>query len=307
MDAETQIMLAKSAVSAVNHAMAVINELMEATIPWKDFREIIQVLKESKDQYSVKAAEVGGEVAKLLLDTSDSYVSSVNIVDNWCKSAVQLLEVYLNMFSSIEDKGTAEAQKQLLLTVLNEGKEALSKAFDYLNGCNEHLNTLTSKLIALHGILENDFNDKSEYFAASLKRLRIKAYLRGAAVTAMSAAFGPIAFAIASIGTVGIVEGRMVPQLKKAFQATGQKFDDLKIALEEANTVIKNARDDIKEEITNLNNITSQINTTNWLADVWAVAPKQLFVPLKKSIKDLIKTCAAYMASAENNRATNWR
>ena len=37
MDAETQIMLAKSAVSAVHYAMAVINEFMEATIPCKDF------------------------------------------------------------------------------------------------------------------------------------------------------------------------------------------------------------------------------------------------------------------------------
>ena len=117
MDAATEIMLAMDAVSAVTHAMVVINKLMEATIPWKDFREIIQKLEESKDQYSNEAASVVGEVAKLLLDSSDSYVLSVNNVDNWCKSAVQHLEVYLNLFAGTKDKGTAEAQKILLLTV----------------------------------------------------------------------------------------------------------------------------------------------------------------------------------------------
>ena len=109
MAAAAAIGLAIGGVSAATKAMTVIKELIDTTIPWRDFQEIIKRFKESKDQYSNQAASIVGEVAKLLLDSCDSYVSSVNNVDNWCKSAVQNLEVYLNLFAHTTDKHTAKA------------------------------------------------------------------------------------------------------------------------------------------------------------------------------------------------------
>ena len=188
-----------------------------------------------------------------------------------------------------------------------------------INVCNEHLNSLTAKLLVLHTIFENDFNDKSEYFGDSLSRLRINIYGPGATVViaasaaaaaaTSTAAFGPIALAAASVSALGItyVEVNLVAQLKKAFQATSQKFTDLHTTLEKADLVIKDAKDDVKEEITKLNSLTTQIATTNNFALAWAAAPKQLIDELKESIKDLIKLCEDYTASAENKRATNWR
>ena len=301
--AATAIGLATGGISAVKQAMTVISDLMDATIPWKDFREIIKRLKESKDQYSNEAASVVGEVAKLLLDSSDSYVLSVNNVDNWCKSAVQHLEVYLNLFAGTKDKGTAEAQKILLLTVLNDGQAAISKALDDLNTCNERFNVLTAKLIELETIFENDFRESSAYFENSLKQLRKRAY-GGAAAGVLF--FGPIGLAISYSIAAGVVEGNMVPELKRAFRATRQKFANLQKTLVKAKTVLQSAKDDINEEITRLNNISSQISTTNGFANAWAAAPAHLFESLKKSTNELIRICTDYSASAQSKRATNW-
>ena len=301
--AATAIGLATGGISAVKQAMTVISELMDATIPWNDFREIIKRLKESKDQYSNQAASVVGEVAKLLLDSCDSYVSSVNNVDNWCKSAVQHLEVFLNLFAGITDKETAEAQKTLLLAVLNNGQAAISKALEDLNTCNERFNSLTAKMIELETIFENDFRESSAYFANSLKQLRQRAY-GGAAAGVLF--FGPIGLAISYSIAAGVVEGNLVPQLKRAFRATRQKFANLQKTLIKAKTVLQSAKDDINEEITRVNNISSQIATTNGFANAWAAAPTPLFDSLKKSTNGLIKMCADYSASAQRKRATNW-
>ena len=302
--AATAIELATDGVAAVKQAMTVISDLLDSTIPWKDFREIIKRVKESEDQYSNEAALVVGEVAKLLLDSCDSYVLSVNSVDNWCKSAVQHLVVYLHLFAGTKDKGTAEAQKILLLTVLNDGQAAISKALNDLNTCNERFNVLTAKLIELETIFENDFRDSSAYFKNSVKQLRQKMY--GGAALAGTLVLGPIGLAISSIIAAGIVEVNMVPQLKEAFRATRQKFADLQKTLVKAMTVLQSAKDDINEEITRLNNISSQIATTNGFALAWAAAPTPRFESLKQSTNELLKMCADYSASAQTKRATNW-
>ena len=296
------VQLASQGVDTAKKSLELLNQVLDTVIPWKEFRQTMQALKDHRDQYSDQAGKVVGEVATLLLNSSDSYVYSVNSVDKWCKSAAQLLQTYIELFSKTSNPMTAEGQKALLLVVLKDGSDAIAEAQKEMKKSNEQFNAMTGKLKELRAVLKNDFHEGSAYFDSAVKAVRVKAY-----AGAISGAIGgPIGVAVAYAVAAGVAEGSLIPALKKSFEETEKSFNDLSATLDKAQEAITKAREDIKAELTTLDNIESQIRTTHGYAIAWAAAPPALFQYLKESTEKLIQMCKDYSADAARKRANNW-
>ena len=296
------VQLASQGVDTAKKSLELLNQVLDTVIPWKEFRQTMQALKDHRDQYSDQAGKVVGEVATLLLNSSDSYVYSVNSVDKWCKSAAQLLQTYIELFSKTSNPMTAEGQKALLLVVLKDGSDAIAEAQKEMKKSNEQFNAMTGKLKELRAVLKNDFHEGSAYFDSAVKAVRVKAY-----AGAISGAIGgPIGVAVAYAVAAGVAEGSLIPALKKSFEETEKSFNDLSATLDKAQEAITKARQDIKAELTTLDNIESQIRSTHGYAIAWAKAPPALFQYLKESTEKLIQMCKDYSADAARKRANNW-
>mgnify|MGYP001794495849 FL=1 len=300
------VQLASQGVDTAKKSLELLNQVLDTVIPWKEFRQTMQALKDHRDQYSDQAGKVVGEVATLLLNSSDSYVYSVNSVDKWCKSAAQLLQTYIELFSKISNPMTAEAQKALLLVVLKDGSDAIAEAQREMKKSNEQFNAMTGKLKELRAVLKNDFHEGSAYFDSAVKAVRVKAYAGASASVATVPFLGPIGLAVAYAVAAGVAEGSLIPALKKSFEETEKSFNDLSATLDKAQEAITKARQDIKAELTTLDNIESQIRSTHGYAIAWAKAPPALFQYLKESTEKLIQMCKDYTADAARKRANNW-
>ena len=300
--ATAAVQLASQGVDTAKKTLELLNQILDTVIPWKEFRQTMQALKDHRDQYSDQAGKVVGEVATLLLNSSDSYVYSVNSVDKWCKSAAQLLQTYIELFSKTSNTKPAEGQKALLLVVLKDGADAIAEAQREMKKSNEQFNAMTGKLKELRAVLKYDFHEGSAYFDSAVKAVRVKAY-----AGAISGAIGgPIGVAVAYAVAAGVAEGSLIPALKKSFEETEKSFNDLSATLDKAQEAITKARQDIKAELTTLDNIESQIRSTHGFAIAWAKAPPALFQYLKESTEKLIQMCKDYTADAARKRANNW-
>ena len=301
--ARKTIGMANAGVNSAKNSMMLLQDLIDSTIPWEEFRNTMQALNDSKDQFSTKAATVVGQVAKLLLDCGDRYMSSVNAIDKWCKSAVPSLKGFMGLFAKTADAKIAEAQKKLLLGVLNRGNTAIAQAIEELKKSQTDFNDMTAKLLELDVIFRNDFDKESEYFEQAKAKVRTEAYLGALAGAAF---FGPIGLAISYSTAVGVVEGNIIPNLLKAFLEVKEKFQLLKSSLTSAGVTIDKAKNDISNEIKALNEISAQIETTENFADAWSVCPKEWFDDLKDATETLIKMCKDYSTKAEQKRVTQW-
>lgn len=89
-------------------------------------------------------------------------------------------------------------------------------------------------------ILDNDFHDDSEYFLAQLAKLRTEAYLgAGAAGVVGFVFFGPFSLSVSYAIAAGVVEGELIPALKRGFEETEEFFDRLEITITGAQDTIE--------------------------------------------------------------------
>jgi len=271
------------------------NQIAEKVIPWKTFEEIIEHLNKTKDQYSSEAAKLVGDVQTLFLDAKDDYNASVESVVRWCRTSSTLLAQYLVLFEKITDPGIAVAQKILIVKVLSEGHDAMEKATESLQKSSGSFNDAYGKLTTLQKQLELDFDKESEFFNNAVDKVRTEAYAGAAA----GAILGPIGLAISYSIAAGVVEGKLIPELEKAFEETKTYFQNLTTDLEDTLKKIEEAKANIVAEIKVIGKISSQIDTTTTFAEIWAASPVALFAPLKQQTQTLIDMCNQYVEAKE--------
>ena len=118
----------KNGVKAANEVLDLYNKSVNQLIPWDTYKQAMESLRQNRKQYSDAAAEIVGKVQTLLLNSSDEYDSSLEEVNKWCKMAVPVLGQYMTLFEMTSDPKIAEAQKILLLKVLNDGSTHMDNA-----------------------------------------------------------------------------------------------------------------------------------------------------------------------------------
>ena len=100
----------------------------------------------------------------------------------------------------------------------------------------------------------------------------------------------------------GVTEGEKIPMIKKALEETKDHFKKLSTMLHQAQTEIDDAKKHIKDEIHNIGDIASQIETTETFAVVWATIDQNMYQPLKDSAEELIKLCNQYVKSKNEKK-----
>ncbi|MBP8813134.1 MAG: hemolysin E [Laribacter sp.] len=253
---------AKTAIETADKALDLYNKVLDQLIPWKTFEETIKELTRYKDEYSQKSSTLVGEVKTLLLDCQDKYFESTQSVYEWCGVSGQLLTAYLKLFEEPNEK-KAEAQKAILIKVLDEGILKMKASMDCLGRCSSSFNAAAGKLLALESQLSNDFNEESSFFQGQVDKVRKEAYAGAAA----GLAAGPFGLIISYSIAAGVVEGKLVPALKEKFKSVETFFKALKDKVQGASVTIDETKLKLENEISAISEMSAQTKVTRTYVD----------------------------------------
>lgn len=260
--ADKTVEVVKNAIETADGALDLYNKYLDQVIPWQTFDETIKELSRFKQEYSQAASVLVGDIKTLLMDSQDKYFEATQTVYEWCGVATQLLAAYILLFDEYNEK-KASAQKDILIKVLDDGITKLNEAQKSLLVSSQSFNNASGKLLALDSQLTNDFSEKSSYFQSQVDKIRKEAYA-GAAAGVVAGPFGLIiSYSIAA----GVVEGKLIPELKNKLKSAQSFFTTLSNTVKQANKDIDAAKLKLTTEIAAIGEIKTETETTRFYVD----------------------------------------
>jgi hemolysin E len=274
---------AKDAIESVEKALDVYNKVVDNLIPWDSYIETCKEIERFKSDYSNEAADLVGQAKTLLLDSQDAYFNSTQCIYKWCGITLNLVPIYIKNL----DAGTnLDAQRAILKQVITIGIKNIEDSIKNLNKSSESFNQLTGKLTSLGVRLDSDFDTKSAYFNSRIDDLRKKAY-GGAAAGAILGPFGLIiSYSIAS----GVLEGKLIPELKKQLEGVKKFFEELNKKVENTKSNIGGAKETIKDEIQSISDLETTSRTIDSLVEFDTSLKDEMITLCNR----LIDQCNAY-------------
>lgn len=226
-------------------------QVLDSTVPWKPIAETIKVLDKYYDQYTIASAEIVGKIKTLASNAADSYFMAKQLIFEMCSVAPRLIVAYKMLFDK-HDPSNFQAQKQLLLKVLDDGMEKMSAAHVNMGECTTSFDLAVKELTMLHAQLTLDFGNGSEYVKSVNGKIRRKAY----GTAGVGAVFGPFGLILSEAIAATIVEGRIIPDMQSTFDKIKKFYESVKVQIENASADIKNARNklDLDIEVIRLQN-----------------------------------------------------
>ena len=265
--ADKTVEVVKNAIETADGALDLYNKYLDQVIPWQTFDETIK------------------ELSRFLMDSQDKYFEATQTVYEWCGVATQLLAAYILLFDEYNEK-KASAQKDILIKVLDDGITKLNEAQKSLLVSSQSFNNASGKLLALDSQLTNDFSEKSSYFQSQVDKIRKEAYA-GAAAGVVAGPFGLIiSYSIAA----GVVEGKLIPELKNKLKSVQSFFTTLSNTVKQANKDIDAAKLKLTTEIAAIGEIKTETETTRFYVDY----DDLMLSLLKEAAKKMINTCNEY-------------
>ncbi len=273
-------------INAANGALDLYNSVLDQVIPWQTFEGTITELRKYEKDYSTKSAEIVGKVKTLLLNSQDEYLQATQSVFEWCGLTSQLLSAYLSLFQSF-DAEKAGSQKVILVKVLADGVVKMNEAQEALGKSSKSFNEASGQLSVLTTQLSQDFAEGSSYYNNQVDKLRKEAY-GGAAAGVIGGVFGLIvSYSIAA----GVLEGELIPALKRKFQEVQNSFEKLKDIVSQANNDIDDTKIKLQTEIKAIGKLKTQTEATSTFL---GMDPSMIGL-LEKSVNKLIDLCEEYM------------
>ena len=265
--ADKTVEVVKNAIETADGALDLYNKYLDQVIPWQTFDETIKELSRFKQEYSQAASVLVGDIKTLLMDSQDKYFEATQTVYEWCGVATQLLAAYILLFDEYNEK-KASAQKDILIKVLDDGITKLNEA-------------QKSLLVS-----SQSFQKKNSYFQSQVDKIRKEAYA-GAAAGIVAGPFGLIiSYSIAA----GVVEGKLIPELKNKLKSVQNFFTTLSNTVKQANKDIDAAKLKLTTEIAAIGEIKTETETTRFYVDY----DDLMLSLLKEAAKKMINTCNEY-------------
>lgn len=170
---------ANDGIRTVYNVLKSYDKLHERILPWKDFNQTLIKMDKYRQNFSIESAELIGEIKVLMLKGKDCYLAASKNVYEWAGLVTPLLTAYISLlrFSTPENTQT---QKDILLSVLDEGIHKFERAQDELFRSSGSFNRAAGRLVALHARFESEFNEESEYVQSKISQIRILSYVGGA-------------------------------------------------------------------------------------------------------------------------------
>lgn len=282
-DPKEVVEVVKEAIEAANSALDLYNRAVDQIIPWGKYEEIIKEIDRYKEDYSQKSSVLVGQVKTLLLNAQDAYYSSTQKIYQWCGLTRNLLPVYI---SALDDPSKIETQKAIIVKVLDDGILQMDRSILELEKCSLSFNSMSGKLTELDTQLKNDADVKSEYFNHQVDKLRKQAYGGAAAGLVL----GPFGLIISYSIAAGVLEGKLIPELKKKLEEVKKFFENLRAQVASSNTDIDKAKKEIKEEVARIGELKIEAETTRVLVDIGAALRDEI----KKAAIKLLEQCQSY-------------
>lgn len=247
-------------------------------VPWKEFEETFNSIDKYHDDYSVKSGDLLGKVKTLMYNGQDAYFKATQEVSNWASLAVKMLEVYIKLFQQHNVK-KAEAQKSLLLTVLNDGIEKMTTAKESLHKSSASFNGAVGELTALNMNLAAEFNSKSDFYQQKVTALRTKGY-------AIGACFGLIGLVTEYI----VLENGVIPELTNKLNSIRIFYEDTRRNVSKAIIDIDSIKNQMAEEIHVIGQLQTQTEKTKIVVEYDLGDQEEII----QSAKRLIANCKQY-------------
>ncbi len=146
----------------------------DAQLPYEKFTKLIEFLESECDLLSHATGTLAGEIKTLTETAKSNYCISVQNIDAWCGKASDLLNAYINLcgestgfFARLStyfwksdryDEETVQTQRDLLMKVLSDGMQEMSKALMAFEKSVDSLDQVSGKLIELESALGQDKN-----------------------------------------------------------------------------------------------------------------------------------------------------
>lgn len=271
---------AKKAIAASNEAMDLFNKVLDQKVPWHAFEATLDELDRFRNDYSTKAAALVAEVKTKMSQGMTAYYEASKHVYEWCMMMEPLLQKYIALFDHINTAKSTE-QKQVLIKVLDDGIKEMEKAQKMLGDCSSSFNGAAGKLTTLRHQLSSDFNENSDYFSGKISQTRAEGY-------GISSIFGPIGLAIAA----GVVEGKMVPELKARLRGVENFYNNLNKVVNKSFGDIDATKAKLNGEIRSIGELKVQTEEMSTYASIDGATELRDIVIA--SAKDLIGKCSTY-------------
>ncbi|MDQ0015596.1 hemolysin E [Variovorax boronicumulans] len=282
-DPKEAVEVVKGAIEAANSALDLYNRAVDQLIPWGKYEKIIKEIDRYKNDYSQKSSILVGEVKTLLLNAQDAYYASSQKIYQWCGLTRNLMPIYLN---ALDDPEKIDAQKAIIVKVLDDGILQMGNSINELEKCSLSFNGMAGKLTQLDAQLRDDSDVKSKYFQHQVDSLRKQAY--GGATAGI--VLGPFGLVISYSIAAGVLEGKLIPELKKKLQSVKDFFQTLRTQVTSSHTDIDAAKKEIKEEIARIGELKTETETTKVLVDIGPALKDEI----KKAAGKLLVQCQAY-------------
>lgn len=278
--------IVQRALEASDKALELYDKFIDQLIPWKTFEDTVKDLTKFEKEYSQEAAILVGQVKTLLMNSNDDYLKAVQSVYEWCGVASRLLRSYLQLFDNYNAK-KAEGQKVILLKVLGEGITKMTLAQVSLEKSSQSFNGASGKLMALNNQLREDFSTGSSYFNRQVDKLRKEAYAGAAAGVVL----GPFGLIISYSTAAGVLEGKLIPEMKHKFEEVKRSFEKMQDLVSRADKDITAAKKTLQDEIKIIGDMKVETETTRTYVEL----DDLLIETLKNSAWKLIEQCDNYM------------
>lgn len=165
-------------IEAASKALNLYDKLVERVIPWKEFNASIVELDKFRKDYSTESAQLIGEIKTLMMNGIDAYFAASQNIYEWASLAAPQLKLYIKLFKG-HGARPAEAQKKILVNMLDHGVEKMTDAQAELTKSSSSFNLAGGQLTQLQGRFYEEFDEKSIYFQTKVKNIRIGAYVGG--------------------------------------------------------------------------------------------------------------------------------
>ncbi|KAJ6643445.1 Hemolysin E [Pseudolycoriella hygida] len=250
------IEITKEGIETINKALNLYNKVLDQIVPWETYEQTVKELDRFRSDYSNESAQLVGEVKTLIKNAEDNCFSETQSIYEWCSLTTWLLKTYLDLFEKCTSK-TYEAQRALLVKVLEDGLTKMSAGQSKLEQCSINFNNVAEKLTILNSTLSNDFDTKSSYFQGQVDKIRLETYLRAGSGFVLDPFGAIISYSIvAGFGTVEQTNVDM-DSTKGKLKDEVKSIGVLKVQTEETKQFIPldyldELRDTISESVNNL-------------------------------------------------------
>lgn len=235
-EAEIALETAKLDIQKADEAMEYFHKVLDQSVPWQTFSDALFEMDKYRDDYSVETAALILEIKRLLLDSMDKYFKATRSIYGWCSVASHLLTAYINLFDNI-NREKSSAQTAILVEILNTGIDKMLIVQYDLDIISSNFTEASIKLSSLLSRLDNEFDEKSEWYRIKMRQFEEK-ISEGAA-----AKVGPFGVVI------GAGAGKLSAKLNEKLEATKKFYSHLKINVNKAFIDIEEAKIKLNDEI----------------------------------------------------------